>query len=428
MNDRHRLIILTVLMVLLISAITGLLLPLGVDRSTARQKSAAISLPAFLKPSTENSPSATPFRAVTAIPPAGPVDEASATSTPSAGTSQILEATATPQPDMLSRITNVILQLFDKPIGMSAPEPTAVLAIAKGSTSELAASPQPSTTAATREQPTTTATRMPPTATATTIPPTATTTREPTATPKPATATTTREPTAAPKPATATATREPTATPKPATATATREPTATPKPATATATREPTATPKPATATPKPAVRATVTPRPSRTPIRPIVSAPVLTEPPGDAATSGNVLFRWQPTGPLPPGTAYEIVAWGRSELPAGAVGIAAPTLETSLAVNLDMVYPGLLTTSEINWTVLVVQTQPYERLTQPGSSNWHTLNFNLPSGSAPPPETEGLVLGAFLRDTTHHRGATLDVECGLSRSLPWRRYRFGGS
>ena len=296
MNDRHRVIILTVLMVLLISAITGLLLPLGVDRSTARQKSAAISLPAFLKPSTEISPSATPFRAVTTIPPAGPVDEASTTSTPSAGTSQILEATATPQPDMLSRITNVILQLFDKPIGMSAPEPTAVLAIAKGSTSELAASPQPSTTAATRERPTTTATRMPPTATATTIPPTATTTREPTATPEPATAT------------------------------ATREPTATPKPATATATREPTATPKPATATPKPAVRATVTPRPSRTPIRPVVSAPVLTEPPGDAATSGNVLFRWQPTGPLPPGTAYEIVAWGRNELPASALGIAAPT------------------------------------------------------------------------------------------------------
>ena len=197
------------------------------------------------------------------------------------------------------------------------------------------------------------------------------------------------EPTATPEPATATATREPTATPEPATATTTRKPTAAPKSATATTTHEPAATPRPATvtATPKPAVRATVAPRPSRTPTRLIVSAPVLTEPPADAATSGNVLFRWQPTGPLPPGTAYEIVAWGRSELPAGAVGIAAPTLETSLAVNLDMVYPGLLTTSEINWTVLVVQTQPYERLTQPESSNWHTLNFNLPSGSAPPPK-----------------------------------------
>jgi len=89
----------------------------------------------------------------------------------------------------------------------------------------------------------------------------------------------------------------------------------------------------------------------------------------------------------LPSGTAYEIVAWGRSELPAGAVGIAAPTIETSLAVNLDMVYPGLLKTSEINWTVLVVQTQPYERLTQPESSNWHALNYRLPSGSAPPPK-----------------------------------------
>ena len=321
MNDRHRLIILTVLMVLLISAITGLLLPLGVDRSTARQKSAAISLPAFLKPSTANSPSATPFRAVTAIPAAGPVEDASATSAPTAGTSQVLQATATPQPDMLSRITNVILQLFDKPIGMSAPEPTAVLAIASVSTTELAASPQPSTTATTREQPTTTATRMPPTATATTIPPTATTTREPTATPEPATATSTREPTATPEPATATSTREPTATPKPATATATL-----------------TSLPPP-TATPKPAVRATVAPRPSRTPTRPVASAPDLTEPAADVATSGNVLFRWQPTGPLPPGTAYEIVAWGRNEDPANALGIAAPTAETSLAVNLDMTY-----------------------------------------------------------------------------------------
>ena len=111
-------------------------------------------------------------------------------------------------------------------------------------------------------------------------------------------------------------------------------------------------------------------------------------EPAADVSTSGNVLFRWQPTGPLPPGTAYEIVAWGRNEDPANALGIAAPTAETSLAVNLDMTYLSrLLTVSEIYWTVLVVRTQPYERLTQPGSSNWHTLNFNLPSGSAPPPK-----------------------------------------
>jgi hypothetical protein len=243
-----------------------------------------------------------------------------------------------PEPDMLSKISDKIQQVFDRLMTMAAPQSTAAPRIADVTVAVATASP---------------------------------TAGEPIVTSEPVSATTT------PVLLTATATR------MPATATRASDLTATSEPATATATT--TATPLPAlTATPKPAIKATVT----RTLTSLIVSAPTLAEPPADLAIEGNVLFRWLPSGPLPPKTAYEIVAWGRDGVPANALGIAAPTTETSLAVNLDIVYQSrLLTTPDIYWTVLVVNTEPYERLTQPESSARRALKYGPTSDLGPPPK-----------------------------------------
>jgi pilus assembly protein CpaE len=195
---------------------------------------------------------------------------------------------------------------------------------------------------------------------------------------------------------TATATRLPTAT-----ATATPAPTSTAAPsptATGTATAPPTST-----ATPVP----TVTPRPSPSPTRPTptrratrvaptasptvvgVGASGLLEPNAGEVRSGTVTFRWQPGGPLAPGTAYEVVAWYPGEDPSAARGMAAPTTESSLAISLDGLYNfGQLKAGDFYWTVLIVRTNPYTRLTQPAVSTARLLTYQPPSepGATPRP------------------------------------------
>lgn len=204
---------------------------------------------------------------------------------------------------------------------------------------------------------------------------------------------------AATQPPAATATATATATASP-TATSTPSPTATATPSpTATATRTPTATavptrtptpraPRPATPTAQPTVRRP-TPRPSPTP-QPAraPSPPELIYPSPNLVVSGNVDFQWRPTGQLPAGAAYEVVWWNRNEDPAAARGIAPPTLETSQVANLDVLYQSnQFTAPEINWTVLIVKTDPYVRLTQPGQSKVNVMIYGAGGGgSAPAP------------------------------------------
>jgi len=197
-----------------------------------------------------------------------------------------------------------------------------------------------------------------------------------------ATGTSTAPPTAA-----VTETPLPISTPT-STASPSPEPTPTPAPtATPVATATPVLTPTRRAPVPTAAETTPQPPRPSVTPTLP--NAPTLLEPPPKESRSGTVTFSWQPAGSLPPGTAYEVVWWNSGEDPANARGIAATTTATSLSADL-VVLPnsGQLTGTDIYWTVIIVQTQPYVRLTQPGKSVPQLLVYRPPSsgGAAPVP------------------------------------------
>lgn len=160
---------------------------------------------------------------------------------------------------------------------------------------------------------------------------------------------------------------------------------------TATPTNTPTVAPSPSpTSLPAPSPTArpvAAAPAPRPTPVQLRASIPILVEPPRNDTRGGTVTFVWQPTGPLPAGAAYEVVWWNQGESPDTARGLAAPTTGTSLAANLDPLYrAGQIKTPGIYWTVLVVQTAPYVRLTQPGASNPQILMYRVPV-EAPPPQ-----------------------------------------
>ena len=118
-------------------------------------------------------------------------------------------------------------------------------------------------------------------------------------------------------------------------------------------------------------------------PTTPIITANVVAVPPSlvapvDGVTAGgDVTFQWQPGGPLPVGARYEIVMWNKNDEPDTAKGIAAPTDEVSLTVNIDNVCENQKTGPEVRWTVLVVNpgtNQGYQWLTTPSQSTQYRL------------------------------------------------------
>ena len=123
-----------------------------------------------------------------------------------------------------------------------------------------------------------------------------------------------------------------------------------------------------------------------------IPNAPSLLEPRPNESRGGAVTFRWQPAGPLPAGAAYEVVGWNAGEDPASTRGMAAPTQDTTLTADLDALYnSGQFKGTDLYWAVIIVQTQPYVRLTQPAKSSPQLLIYVPPSGGggpAPPPPT----------------------------------------
>jgi len=195
---------------------------------------------------------------------------------------------------------------------------------------------------------------------------------------------------------TARPTQTPTAVPTPtATAKPTQKPTSSPTPTatrvqpTATATRVlPTATATRVQSTPT-ATRISQRP-PSPTPI---IAVPSLVEPSAGGSTSGMVAFKWQSASPLPLGAAYEVVVWNSGEDPTTARGVAATTADTTLTADLNALYSaGLLKAGETFWTVLIVQADPYVRLSQPAVSSARTLIYQAPGGdgggpAGPPPK-----------------------------------------
>lgn len=258
------------------------------------------------------------------------------------------------------------------PLGAGNASPTPRVVAAAAETTQATRAPaRPSKTPTARPSPT----RTPaPSSTATSMTPA---TQAPTSTP---TATRTPAPTATRTPApTATRTLAPTSTAVPTTAV----PTATAIPATAVSAA--TATRAPARATTSPAAAATrLPPSPAPAPASPNVPVPL--EPRADETRRGDVKFVWQAGGPLPSGAAYEVVWWNDGEDPATARGIAATTTETSLTANLDPLYASAqLRSTRFYWTVIVVQTSPYVRLTQPAQSALQRLNYASSSGESQP-------------------------------------------
>ena len=113
------------------------------------------------------------------------------------------------------------------------------------------------------------------------------------------------------------------------------------------------------------------TPRSLATPQAPHdlqMTTPRLIGPPADARLSGVVDFEWRPVSELPHGAAYENVVWSPEQDPGQARGIAAATIMTAQQVNLDPLFEsGPLRTGNLYWTILIVQREPYLRLTAPG-------------------------------------------------------------
>jgi pilus assembly protein CpaE len=203
--------------------------------------------------------------------------------------------------------------------------------------------------------------------------------------------------------ATSRPTQAPTAIPtSTSTARPTWTPTAVPTPiATAKPTQTPTSLPTPSATRAQPTATATrvqSTPTATRISQRPpsptlVIAAPSLVEPATGGSTSGTVAFRWQSVSPLPSGAAYEVVVWNSGEDPTTARGVAATTTETSLKADLGTLYSaGLLKAGDTFWTVLVVKTDPYVRLSQPAAASARTLIYQAPGGGpdVEPPKPEG--------------------------------------
>lgn len=99
------------------------------------------------------------------------------------------------------------------------------------------------------------------------------------------------------------------------------------------------------------------------------VLPPRISQPADNTAGQGRVLFSWTPAAELPSDAAYEVVWWEEAAALDSARGIASPTRNTEQECDLSS-----LGVKRIHWTVLVVKTNPYKRLTKPGDGVAHTL------------------------------------------------------
>lgn len=293
--------------------------------------------------------------------------------------------TATTAPTRTATVTNTA-----RPTATLTAPPTATKkALPTATNTNTPAPTMTSTRAATATNPPRPTNTLTPTATntaaatATNTPrPTATNTRVPTATstntPRPtATNTNTPRPTATftPVPPTATNTPLPTAT-----QTNTPLPTATftPVPPTVTNTPVPTWTPAP-TNTPPPTP--TNTPVPSPT----VASGQVTLVEPSDGTNGGGQrIFRWNANFTPSAGTGFELVFWRPGEDPLGnGFGLAAPTTETGVTVDLDalddILGERLDSGDEYRWGILLVKTEPYERISYLGGG--YTFLFSRSNG-----------------------------------------------
>jgi outer membrane biosynthesis protein TonB len=139
---------------------------------------------------------------------------------------------------------------------------------------------------------------------------------------------------------------------------------------TAIPTRTPTPARTPVAAAPAPAAAAqgTAAPRPQNTP----ALAVTLAGPANGSSLRGRQTFSWRVAGALPPGQAFEVVIYKQGASTLSGAGLAEPTTDSSVSVNLDDINnsnhpldPGVWL-----WGVNLVQRSPYQSL-QPLAGGW---------------------------------------------------------
>lgn len=160
---------------------------------------------------------------------------------------------------------------------------------------------------------------------------------------------------------------------------ATRPPTSTPVPELATDTPTPTPTPLPTrTATPRSAATVqTVTG--GNADNAPRISVQ-LTDPVEGDTVNGSRVFRWNPSGALPSGFAFEPVFWQSDQTPeVSGGGWGGATVDSQLSIDLTkfpQVQPG-----SYKWGILLVEAAPYKRIGL--ISDVRTINLQRPNVSS---------------------------------------------
>lgn len=131
----------------------------------------------------------------------------------------------------------------------------------------------------------------------------------------------------------------------------------------------PTNTPVPTAAAPAGSSQATATPRPPN----PSALGVSLAGPASGSTLRGRQTFSWRVNGNLPPNQAFEVVIYRPGASPLSGAGLAAPTTDSTLTVDLDALNgdgshplgPGVWL-----WGVNLVQRDPYQPL-QSLASGW---------------------------------------------------------
>jgi len=109
-----------------------------------------------------------------------------------------------------------------------------------------------------------------------------------------------------------------------------------------------------------------------------------LVEPADGTGGGGQLIFRWSANFTPSPGTGFELVFWPPETDPLGSgFGLAAPTTESSITVNLDALDDALGgrldSGNAYRWGILLVKTEPYERISYLGGG--YTFLFSRSSG-----------------------------------------------
>jgi len=108
---------------------------------------------------------------------------------------------------------------------------------------------------------------------------------------------------------------------------------------------------------------------------------------------NGSQRFEWSANITPGPGQAFELIFWRPDQDPmANGFGVAAPTTNNGVSVDLnalDGTLGDLLEPGDYKWGLLLVQTDPYQRLQFLGAQNNFIFYREGGSSSGGPPSGE---------------------------------------